>query len=277
MPYVDYFSPMVYPSHYAPYTFGFKNPNDHPYDVIDKTLKIMNEQRAGLRMVIRPWIQDFGFGSFPPYTADQILQEMQAAVRQRRAGLDDLERLGAASRSGARPAARGRGVERGHQPAAGPRLLAPMRLVVQRVTRAQVRAGGESLGEIGRGAAVLVGIGVGDTPELVDRMADRLLGLRYFEDAQGRTNLAIEEVGGDYLVVSQFTLLADLRRGRRPGFTDAAPPEVAEPMVARFAERLRASGRRVVTGRFGAEMEVELVNDGPFTLVLEAGAEAGAG
>ena len=148
-----------------------------------------------------------------------------------------------------------------------------MRIVVQRVTRAEVRAGEEVLGEIGRGATVLVGIGVGDTPELVDRMADRLLGLRYFEDAQGRTNLAIDEVGGDYLVVSQFTLLADLRRGRRPGFTDAAAPEVAEPMVARFADRLRASGRRVETGRFGAGMEVELVNDGPFTLVLEAGAE----
>lgn len=152
-----------------------------------------------------------------------------------------------------------------------------MRLVVQRVTRAQVRAGGELLGEIGRGAAVLVGIGVGDTDALVDRMADRLLGLRYFEDAQGRTNLAIEEVGGEYLVVSQFTLLADLRRGRRPGFTDAAAPGIAEPMVARFAGRLRAAGCRVVTGRFGAEMEVELVNDGPFTLVLEAGAESGSG
>ena len=150
-----------------------------------------------------------------------------------------------------------------------------MRLVVQRVTRAQVRAGSESLGEIGRGAAVLVGIGVGDTPELVERMADRLLALRFFEDARGRTNLAIEEVGGEYLVVSQFTLLADLRRGRRPGFTAAAAPEIAEPMVARFADRLRASGRRVVTGRFGAGMEVELVNDGPFTLVLESGAESG--
>ncbi len=80
MPYVDYFSPMVYPSHYAPYTFGFKNPNDHPYDVIDKTLEIMNEQRIGLRMVIRPWIQDFGFGPFPPYTEDQILEEMRAAA-----------------------------------------------------------------------------------------------------------------------------------------------------------------------------------------------------
>ena len=152
-----------------------------------------------------------------------------------------------------------------------------MRLIVQRVTRAQVRAEGEPLGEIGRGAAVLVGIGVDDTPELVDRMADRLLGLRYFEDPHGRTNLAIGEVDGDYLVVSQFTLLADLRRGRRPGFSDAAAPEVAEPMVARFADRLRSSGRRVVSGRFGAAMEVELVNDGPFTLVLEGGAESGPG
>ena len=136
---------------------------------------------------------------------------------------------------------------------------------------------GETLGQIGRGAAVLVGIGVGDTPELVDRMADKLLGLRYFEDADGRTNLAIDEAGGDYLVVSQFTLMADLRHGRRPGFTEAAAPEVAEPMVARFAERLRAAGRRVATGRFGAEMEVELVNDGPFTLVLDASPEAGGG
>ncbi|HEV8252007.1 MAG TPA: D-aminoacyl-tRNA deacylase [Candidatus Limnocylindria bacterium] len=148
-----------------------------------------------------------------------------------------------------------------------------MRLVVQRVSRAEVRADGELLGAIGRGAAVLVGIGVGDTPELVDRLADRLAGLRYFEDADGRTNLAIDEVGGAFLVVSQFTLLADLRRGRRPGFAPAAPPEVAEPLVDRFVQRLRDAGRSVATGRFGAEMELELVNDGPFTLVLDAGAE----
>jgi D-tyrosyl-tRNA(Tyr) deacylase len=148
-----------------------------------------------------------------------------------------------------------------------------VRLVVQRVTRAEVRAEGAVLGSIGRGAAVLVGIGVGDTPELVDRLADRLLGLRYFEDADGRTNLAIEDVDGAFLVVSQFTLQADLSRGRRPGFATAAPPEVAEPMVDRFVARLRASGRTVETGRFGAEMELELVNDGPFTLVVEAGAE----
>jgi D-tyrosyl-tRNA(Tyr) deacylase len=146
-----------------------------------------------------------------------------------------------------------------------------VRLVVQRVTRAEVRAAGAVLGSIGRGAAVLVGIGVGDTPELVDRLTDRLLGLRYFEDAHGRTNLAIDEVDGAFLVVSQFTLQADLSRGRRPGFAPAAPPEVAEPMVDRFVARLRASGRRVETGRFGAEMELELVNDGPFTVVVEGG------
>jgi D-tyrosyl-tRNA(Tyr) deacylase len=147
-----------------------------------------------------------------------------------------------------------------------------VRLVVQRVSRAEVRSEGLVLGAIGRGAAVLVGIGVGDTPELADRLADRLLGLRYFEDAGGRTNLAIDEVGGEYLVVSQFTLLADLSRGRRPGFGPAAAPEVAEPMVERFVERLREGGRTVATGRFGAEMELELVNDGPFTLLLDADA-----
>ena len=135
-----------------------------------------------------------------------------------------------------------------------------------------MRSEGLVLGAIGRGAAVLVGIGVGDTPELAERLADRLLGLRYFEDADGRTNLAIDEVDGEYLVVSQFTLLADLSRGRRPGFGPAAAPRVAEPMVERLVERLREGGRTVATGRFGAEMELELVNDGPFTLLLDADA-----
>jgi len=148
-----------------------------------------------------------------------------------------------------------------------------VRLVVQRVSRAEVRIDGEVVGAIGRGAAVLVGIGVGDTAELAERLADRLAGIRYFEDAQGRTNLAIDEVAGSFLVVSQFTLLADLSRGRRPGFALAAPPDVAEPIVGRFVERLREGGRTVATGRFGAEMELELVNDGPFTLVLDAAAE----
>ena len=145
-----------------------------------------------------------------------------------------------------------------------------MRLVVQRVTRASVRSDGELLGEIAIGAVVLVGIGADDMPDIAERMADKLVGLRYFEDDSGRTNLAIADAGGALLVVSQFTLYADLRRGRRPGFTTAALPEVATPLVDRFVERLRAAGQQVETGRFGADMAVELVNDGPFTLVLDS-------
>lgn len=145
-----------------------------------------------------------------------------------------------------------------------------MRLVVQRVTRASVSSAGEPLAAIDAGAVVLAGIGHGDTPKVVDRMADKLVGLRYFEDADGRTNLAIADAGGSLLVVSQFTLYADPRRGRRPGFTTAALAEAADPLVARFVARLREHRLTVETGRFGAEMEVELVNDGPFTLVLDS-------
>ena len=145
-----------------------------------------------------------------------------------------------------------------------------MRLVVQRVGQASVRIDDRVVGEIGPGAVVLAGIGRDDTPELVDRMADKLTGLRYFEDTEGRTNLAVAEVGGSLLVVSQFTLYADLRRGRRPGFTDAAQPDLAVPLLDRFVERLRATGISVQTGRFGAEMAVELVNDGPFTLIIDS-------
>jgi D-tyrosyl-tRNA(Tyr) deacylase len=145
-----------------------------------------------------------------------------------------------------------------------------MRLVVQRVARASVREGDEMLGEIGGGAMVLVGIASDDTSDVVDRMADKLLGLRYFRDTEGRTNLALADAGGALLVVSQFTLLADLRRGRRPGFTGAALPEVAVPLLDRFVSRLREAGAPVETGRFGAEMAVELVNDGPFTLVIDS-------
>jgi D-tyrosyl-tRNA(Tyr) deacylase len=145
-----------------------------------------------------------------------------------------------------------------------------MRLVVQRVSRASVRIDDEAVGDIGAGALVLVGIGVEDTSAVVERMADKLIGLRYFEDAAGRTNIAIAEAGGALLVVSQFTLFADVRRGRRPGFTDAASPDHAVPLLDRFIERLRAAGLEVATGRFGAEMSVELVNEGPFTLVLDS-------
>lgn len=149
-----------------------------------------------------------------------------------------------------------------------------MRLVVQRVARASVSVDGELIAEIGRGALVLAGVGGDDTPDVVDAMADKLAGLRYFADDEGRTNLEVAEVSGAFLVVSQFTLYADVRRGRRPGFTEAAPPEVAVPLLDRFVERLRRSGARVETGRFGAVMAVELVNDGPFTLVLDSAAMA---
>lgn len=145
-----------------------------------------------------------------------------------------------------------------------------MRLVVQRVRSASVRADGGTLGEIGHGAVVLVGIGRGDDVRVVDRVAEKLLGLRYFTDADGRTNASLSDVDGGLLVVSQFTLYADLRRGRRPGFTAAADPDVASALVERFVERLRQDGARVATGRFGAMMEVELVNDGPFTLVIDS-------
>ncbi|HEX7224170.1 MAG TPA: D-aminoacyl-tRNA deacylase [Candidatus Limnocylindria bacterium] len=152
-----------------------------------------------------------------------------------------------------------------------------MRLVVQRVTRASVHEGAALLGEIGPGAVVLVGIGIGDDDATVDRMADKLAGLRCFADAEGRTNLAIADVGGSYLVVSQFTLYADVSRGRRPGFTRAALPAQAVPLVDRFVARLREGGVAVETGRFGAEMAVELVNDGPFTLMLDSEKDLSSG
>lgn len=152
-----------------------------------------------------------------------------------------------------------------------------MRLVIQRVAGATVRAGGETLGSISRGAVVLVGVASGDTPELVDRIADKLLGLRYFDDAAGRANRSLADVGGELLVVSQFTLLADLRRGRRPGFTLAARPDLAEPLVERLCEGLRHAGTRVETGRFGASMQVELLNDGPFTLLLDSDRDLAVG
>ena len=152
-----------------------------------------------------------------------------------------------------------------------------MRLVVQRVRRAAVRVGAEVVGDIGPGAVVLVGVGAEDDAVTADRMADKLLGLRYFEDAAGRTNLAIGDAGGAFLVVSQFTLYADVRRGRRPGFTAAALPDAAKPLVERFAQRLRAAGHAVATGRFGATMEVELVNHGPFTLFLDSDRDLGGG
>ena len=145
-----------------------------------------------------------------------------------------------------------------------------MRVVLQRVHRASVRVDGETLGEIGRGGVVLVGIGTDDDAAIVDRMADKVAALRYFTDASGRTTASLDEVGGALLVVSQFTLYADLRRGRRPGFTRAGDPELASALVDRFIARLGSAGVQVEQGRFGAMMDVELVNDGPFTLILDS-------
>lgn len=145
-----------------------------------------------------------------------------------------------------------------------------MRLVLQRVERASVRVAGEEVGRIGAGLVALVGVETGDGPEQAETAAAKLSGLRVFVDADGRMNLDAAQVGAAFLVVSQFTLAGTpLAKGRRPSFAGAAPPDEAEPLVDRLVAALRASGHRVETGRFGAHMEVELVNDGPVTLVLD--------
>ncbi|RME86085.1 MAG: D-tyrosyl-tRNA(Tyr) deacylase [Caldilineae bacterium] len=144
-----------------------------------------------------------------------------------------------------------------------------MRLVIQRVNQASVTVNGEVVGAIGRGYLVLVGVTHGDGVEQAEWLARKVAGLRLFDDAQGLTNLSLADVDGEVLVVSQFTLYADARKGRRPSFTHAAPPEVAEPLVEEFVNRLRRRGVRVATGVFRAHMEVALVNDGPVTLILE--------
>lgn len=145
-----------------------------------------------------------------------------------------------------------------------------MRVVLQRVSRAEVRIGDRVAGRIARGFLLLVGFTAGDTEEHLQWMADKIVGLRLFGDPDGKMNLALEDVGGGLLVVSQFTLYGDARKGRRPSFIDAAPPEIAVPLYERFVAilRERAPGP-VETGEFGAMMDVELVNDGPVTLTLE--------
>jgi D-tyrosyl-tRNA(Tyr) deacylase len=143
-----------------------------------------------------------------------------------------------------------------------------MRAVCQRVSQASVTVDGEVVGKIGLGWLVLLGVGPNDDEATAARMADKIVGLRVFEDEAGKMNRSVVDVGGALLVVSQFTLYADTSRGRRPGFTGAAPPALAEPLVERFAEIVRESGLTVATGRFGASMQVALVNDGPVTIVL---------
>ena len=144
-----------------------------------------------------------------------------------------------------------------------------MRALLQRVSRAEVRVGGSVVGQIDGGLLVFLGVGPADTESVARDLARRVAELRIFRDDEGRTNRSLLDVGGAALVISQFTLFADTRRGRRPGFTDAAPPDEAERLYLRFAEALRALGVEVATGRFGAEMAVELVNDGPFTIWLD--------
>ncbi len=145
-----------------------------------------------------------------------------------------------------------------------------MRAVVQRVLHASVTVDGEVVGACGRGLLVLVGVGRDDTSETARRLAGKLARLRIFENDDGRFDCSLLDIGGEALVVSQFTLLADTGKGNRPSFTGVAPPEHAEPLVAAVVEELRALGLSVATGRFGARMQVELVNDGPVTIVLEA-------
>jgi D-aminoacyl-tRNA deacylase len=148
-----------------------------------------------------------------------------------------------------------------------------MRVLLQRVSRAEVRVAGTQgervTGRIGRGFLVLVGLTHGDGDEQLEWMADKVLGLRLFGDAEGKMNLSLADVDGALLVVSQFTLYGDARKGRRPSFIDAARPETAIPLYDRFVALLRERGARVETGEFGAMMDVELVNDGPVTLWLE--------
>ena len=144
-----------------------------------------------------------------------------------------------------------------------------MRALLQRASRGEVRVEGRATGSIGQGLVILLGVGPDDTETVGAALARRVAELRIFEDETGRTNRSLLDVGGDALVVSQFTLFADTSRGRRPGFTGAAPPELAERLYERFCADLAALGPRVERGIFGAEMEVELVNQGPFTIWLD--------
>ena len=154
--------------------------------------------------------------------------------------------------------------------AAALRYRAGMRVVLQRVSRASVSVDGEVVGQIDAGFVALVGIEQDDAEAQVDMVAAKAVGLRVFDDADGKFNLALADVSGAVLVISQFTLIADLRKGRRPAFTRAARPELAAPLVERFADQLRTVGVDVAGGRFGERMLVELINDGPVTIVIDS-------
>lgn len=144
-----------------------------------------------------------------------------------------------------------------------------MKLVIQRVTEASVEVDGEIIGQIGKGFLVLIGVGKHDTKEIADQYVKKLLGLRIFEDEQGKTNLSLEDVNGELLLVSQFTLYANCKKGNRPSFIEAGEPQKAEALYEYMIQKTRETVPVVQTGRFGADMKVSLVNDGPFTIILE--------
>jgi D-tyrosyl-tRNA(Tyr) deacylase len=145
-----------------------------------------------------------------------------------------------------------------------------MRAVIQRVTRASVKIEGETTGEIQKGLVVLLGIARDDTKADADDLAQKIVSLRIFDDVEGRMNVSVKEIEGGLLVISQFTLYGDVRRGLRPSWSDAAPPEIAEPLYDYFVERSRKLGERVETGGFRKMMQVELVNDGPVTIIVDS-------
>ena len=145
-----------------------------------------------------------------------------------------------------------------------------MRGVVQRVSRAKVTVNGEITGEIGPGLLILLGVGQGDTRAEADYLVDKTIGLRIFEDASGKMNLSVVDVGGSVLAVSQFTLYGDVRRGKRPSFDAAAPPQQARELYEYFVEKIRAAGLRCENGRFQEMMKVELANEGPVTILLDS-------
>lgn len=145
-----------------------------------------------------------------------------------------------------------------------------MRFVIQRVLESSVSVDGEVVGQIGKGFMVLIGVGSGDTREIADKMVKKLIGMRIFEDENGKTNLNLESVGGSLLLISQFTLYADCKRGNRPGFTDAGAPDLAEELYEYIISECRKSVPVVERGVFGADMKVSLVNDGPFTVILDS-------
>ena len=145
-----------------------------------------------------------------------------------------------------------------------------MRAVVQRVTRASVTVAGEIVGEIGAGLVVLVGIGRDDTKVEAAYLVDKITNLRIFDDDEGRMNVSVKDAGGALLIISQFTLYGDVRRGLRPSWSDAAPPEVAEPLYEFFVRQARTAIENVASGRFQAMMQVELINDGPVTILLDS-------